>query len=99
MIRHVVLFRFTAETTEEQKAAIVDGLRALPPQIPELLTYNVGPDLGLSEGTFEIAVVADFVDADAYRRYLAHDAHEAVARERIRPFVAQRASVQYEIPG
>jgi len=99
MIRHVVLFRFTPDTTEAQKAAIVDGLRALPAQIPELLTYNVGPDLGLTDGTYELAVVADFADADGYRSYLAHDAHETVARERIRPHVAERASVQYEIPG
>jgi hypothetical protein len=97
MIRHVVLFRFLPDTTDEQKTAIVEGLRALPPQIPELLAYDVGPDLGLTDGTFDLGVVADFADAAGYRAYLAHDAHETVARERIRPFVAERASVQFEI--
>ncbi len=98
MIRHVVLFRFLPDTTDAQKAAIVEGLRELPAQIPELLAYAVGPDLGLTDATFDLAVVGDFADADGYRAYLAHDAHETVARERIRPFVAERASVQYEIP-
>lgn len=98
MIRHVVLFRFLPETTDAQKAAMVEGLRALPAQIPQLLAYNVGPDLGLTDATFDLAVVADFADADGYRTYLAHDAHGAVVRDRIRPHVAERASVQYEIP-
>ena len=97
MLRHVVLMRFVPEASAEQRQAVVDGLRALPPQIPELLTYLVGPDLGVSAGNFDLAVVADVADAEAYKRYVDHPAHMAVVVERIRPIVADRAAVQYEV--
>ena len=96
MFRHVALFRFVPEATDEQKQAVVDGLRALPAQIPELLDYRVGPDAAVDAGNFDFAVVADFADAAAYRAYVVHPAHQAVATGSVRPILAERAAVQYE---
>lgn len=96
MFRHVALFRFTPDATDEQRQAVLDGLRSLPPEIPELHDYRVGPDAELAEGNFDFAVVADFEDADGYRTYATHPAHEAVAAAHVRPILAERVAVQYE---
>ncbi len=99
MLRHVVLMKFVPEATAEQRQAVEDGLAALPAQIPELRSYVIGTDVGASEGNFDFAVVADLDDVDAFRRYIDHPAHMSVVVERIRPILADRAAVQYEVPG
>ena len=44
---HVVGLKLKPTATPEQKASIIDGLRALPAQIPAIQTYRAGADLGL----------------------------------------------------
>ena len=95
MIRHVVLFTWTEETTDEQKATVVAELRKLPGQIPQLRSYTVGPDAGLTPGNHDFAVVADFDDEDAYLVYRDHPAHQAVIAEHIKPYLASRAAAQF----
>jgi Stress responsive A/B Barrel Domain len=97
MFRHVVLLRLVPEATAEQRQAVLDGLATLPGQIPELRSYVFGPDAGVNEGNFDLAVVADFDDVDRYRVYATHPVHLAVIAERIRPILADRAAVQYVV--
>jgi hypothetical protein len=97
MYRHIALFRFVPEMTPEQRLAALEGLRSLPAQIPELLDYRVGPDAGGAEGNFDFAVVADFAEAAHYPVYAGHPAHVAVADTHVRPFIAERAAIQYDI--
>ena len=97
MIRHVVMFRWTAQASTEQKLRVQTELRALPPLMTGLRSYHAGPDAGLVPGNFDFAVVADFDDAGSYLAYRDHPAHRAVIDERIRPIMAGRSAVQYEI--
>ena len=97
MFRHVALFRFVPEATDAQRLAVVEGLRSLPPQIPELLDYRVGPDAGLGADNFDLAVVADFARPEDYDTYVHHPAHVTAASTLVRPILAERAAVQYEI--
>ena len=97
MLRHVVFFNFQDGTTENQKRAVQEGLSALPDQIPTIRRYELGPDLGLVEGNFEFALVADFDDQEGYLFYQNHEAHQKVIRETIKPVIAARAAVQYEV--
>ncbi len=96
MIRHVVMFRWTPEATQEQKDRVAAELRRLPALLPVLRGYDVGADLGLAEGNFEFAVVADFDDLEGLRAYRENPEHQAVIAEFIQPIAAQRAAVQYE---
>jgi hypothetical protein len=96
MIRHVVMFRWTAEATEEQKQQVTAELRRLPALLPVLRAYHVGPDLGLVEGNFEFAVVADFDDLEGYQVYRDNPEHREIIGKFIQPIAAQRAAVQYE---
>jgi hypothetical protein len=96
MIRHVALFRWLDGTTDDQVTAAVEGLRALPGQVPSLRAYVVGTDLGLGEGRWDLAVLAEFDDAEGYQAYVDHPAHRAVADDLIAPIRADRAHVQLE---
>ncbi len=96
MIRHVVLFRWTPDATQEQKQRVAAELRRLPALLPVLRRYDVGADLGLAEGNFEFAVVADLDDLEGLRTYRDNPEHRAVIAEFIQPIIAERAAVQYE---
>jgi hypothetical protein len=97
MFRHLVMFRFKPEVTDDQRAAALAALQALPSRIPEIAGYHVGVDLGLRDGNFELGVAAVFADEAAWRTYLAHPAHVAAVEGHINPNVAERASIQYTV--
>jgi hypothetical protein len=97
VFRHVVMFRWKPGTGEAQLAALLRGLAGLPAQVPEIRRYVYGADARVSEGNFDFAIVADFDDADAWRRYVAHPAHQKLIAEQIRPILAERAAVQHRL--
>ncbi len=96
MIRHVAMVRWAPEATEEKKQQVAAELRRLPVLLPVLRAYHVGPDLGLVEGNFEFAVVADFDDLEGYQVYRDNPEHREIIAKFIQPLAAQRAAVQYE---
>ena len=98
MLRHVVLFIWTPEATQEQQQTVAAELRKLPGLIPEIRAYEVGPDAGLSEGTYDFAVVAGFDDPAGYIAYRDHPAHRAVIDKYLTPIVGSRARIQFEVP-
>jgi hypothetical protein len=96
-VRHVVLFRWSETTTDADVAAIEAALAALPAQVPELRDYRFGRDLGLSDTTWDFAVVADCDDVAGFHAYRDHPAHRAAADDLILPAAAERAAVQMEV--
>jgi hypothetical protein len=48
-------------------------------------------------GNADTALVADFPDADAFRTYAADPRHLAVIAEHVKPHLASRSAVQYEV--
>lgn len=96
MIRHVAMFRWVQGTTDEQVQEVLVALGQLPAAIPQLRRYRVGPDVGLVDGNWDFAVVADVDDAAAWLAYLRHPAHQEVINGLLAPMVAERAAVQYE---
>jgi hypothetical protein len=73
------------------------ALAALPSQIPEIRAYSFGPDAGLAPGNADFAIIADFDDADAWRRYQAHPAHVDVVERLVKPFFERRHAAQVEV--
>jgi Stress responsive A/B Barrel Domain len=96
MIRHVVVFRWTADATEAQKQQVATELMRLPGLLPVLRAYQVGPDLGLAEGNYEFAVVADVDDLEGLRVYRENPEHRAIIAKFVQPITAERAAVQYQ---
>ena len=97
MIRHVAVFRFTPGFTIEQREHWMSLLRALPDQIPELLSLSVGSDVVRGAASHELAIVADFDDLDGLEAYMRHPAHAEVLRISA-PVKTSLATVDFEIP-
>jgi hypothetical protein len=97
MLRHVVLFTWTENTDEETRARTVAALGRLPEEVGGMTAFAVGPDAGLVEGNAHTALVADFPDVEAFRSYAADPRHLAVIAEFVKPHLAARSAVQYEV--
>ncbi|MGX5655714.1 Dabb family protein [Geodermatophilus nigrescens] len=97
MIRHVVHFTWSDAADADRRARTVAALRRLPEQVPGSLAFTVAPDAGLVEGNAQTILVADFPDAEAFRRYATDPVHLEVIAEHVRPFLAARSAVQYEV--
>ncbi len=95
VIRNVVMIKLKPGHDAAEVAEIQDDFRNL--NCPGTVGYTVGDDLGLREGNWSFAIVADFTDTDAYRAYDLDDAHNA-ARARLGPMIDQIARAQFEIP-
>jgi hypothetical protein len=96
MFRHVVLFTWRPEATQDQRQTVPAELRKLPDLIAELRVYHAGPDAGVNNGNYDFAVVADFDDRAGYLAYRDHPAHREIVEKYITPIVGTRAAVQYE---
>ena len=99
MVRHVVVLKWKPDASREAVQALADGLAALPGQVPEILAYTFGHALGLAADHPDYALVADFADVDAYRRYAQHPAHRRLIDALLKPIVASRHAVQIEVAG
>lgn len=95
MFRHVLLLTMRDDADDTQVNALVDALRSLPAQIPEIVSYRTGRDLGLRDDTADVAIVGEYADEAAWRAYLAHPTHRAVVTDHVEPLVAHRQSVQF----
>ena len=97
MFRHVVVFRFTPQTSEEQQQELARQLRTLPGAIEQIKAYHVGLDAGMNPGNYQFAVVADFGSVEDYLVYRDHPVHRDIIGKYVQPIVAERAAVQYEL--
>jgi len=97
MIRHVVVLTWLPEATQAQKQHVLDELATLPPLMRGLLSYSFGPDAGLVAGNADLAIVADFDDADAYLAYKGHPVHLDVMKNAVSPILQARSAVQLQV--
>lgn len=96
MIRHIVIFRFKADTPQSDREAFLEMLRALPSKISEIVDFEAGFDVVRSPRAFDLALVASYADLAALDRYAKHEHHLPVV-ERAKEICEQVASVDYEI--
>ncbi|GAA3160689.1 Dabb family protein [Blastococcus jejuensis] len=97
MIRHVVMFTWSDTADAERRARSVQALRRLPDDVGGMTALTVGEDAGLSDGNADAVLIVDFPDVEAYRRYAQDPVHQAMIAEHIRPFLAARSAVQFEV--
>jgi hypothetical protein len=97
-LRHVVMFRFGDDTTGDQVQALAEGLDRMPAAVGTTVDYHHGRDAGITEGAYDYVVVGDFATVDDYLTYRNHPDHQALIRDLVRPILAERASIQFEMP-
>lgn len=95
---HLVTFTWRTAVTNADVIAVIEGLTSLPDQIPELLSYRFGPDLGLREGNADFAVAAVLESPQTLAAYLDHPEHVRILEEFIAPLIDSRQAVQFELP-
>lgn len=98
MVHHIVMWKFKPEISEEQKPelkqAMKENLTALVGKVPGLLSLEF-VNLPLSSSTHDIALVSTLEKAEDIAVYGSHPAHVAVADTYVRPFVTERACLDY----
>ena len=90
------MFRWAEHVDADHVQRVRDALDALPAAIPEIRQYVHGSDVGVSEGSFDYVVVADFDTVADWRVYREHPTHLVMIEELITGHVAERAVVQYQ---
>ena len=95
MIRHIVIFRFKADTPQSDREAFLEMLRGLPSKISEIKSFEAGFDLVCAPRSFDLALVASYDDLAALERYAKHEDHLPVV-ERSKEICEQVAYVDFE---
>jgi hypothetical protein len=97
LFRHVVLMKWKAPLDDDQAKRVGEVLDDLGTQSTTVRAISHGPDLGVRKGGYDYALVADFDDADGWRAYSAHPAHDVV-REVMKDLVEGQVAVQFSVP-
>jgi Stress responsive A/B Barrel Domain len=87
LLRHLVLYQFKAECTQQQVQEVVDAFKGLPQKIDAIVAFEAGTNVsqeGKSEGFTHSFLVTfrDEAGRDAYLKHPAHAAYVNVVRPR-----------------
>ena len=99
MVHHIVMWKFRPEVEESQKPelkkAMNENLKALVGKVPGLLTVEFVEN-PLASSTHDIALVTTLESPEAIPVYAKHPAHVYVADNFVRPYVMERACLDYK---
>lgn len=99
MVYHIVMWNFKKEISEERKpelkAVMAEQLATLVGKVPGLLSVEFVAD-PIPSSTHEIALVTTMEKAEDVAVYGSHPAHVAIADTYVRPYVCDRACLDYE---
>lgn len=99
MVKHIVLWNFLPDFTEEQKKEAAVRMKALLEPIKELVPGAVELTVvsgGLPSGNRDIALVSEFKTVEALNAYQNHPAH-VEAGKYVRSVTCDRACMDYEL--
>lgn len=98
MVHHIVMWKFKPEINEEQKPALKqamkENLTALVGRVPGLVSLEF-VDSPISSSTHDIALVSTLEKKEDIAVYGSHPAHVEVADTYVRPYVTERACLDY----
>ncbi|QMU59170.1 MAG: hypothetical protein GKR98_13820 [Boseongicola sp.] len=96
MLRHIVLISFKAEATAAQRDAWRVAVTDMCETSSEVLSFTLGDNIGRGPNHQDSALVADFRDVAAFRRYIASAAHLEYVENHARHVVETIAAIQHE---
>lgn len=97
MIKHIALFTFTDEATDEDVVAMGAALADLPAAIAEIRSYTIGRDLGLDSENYDYAVIGEFDSPETYQRYATHPEHVHVVSTYVKPIMKHAVRLQIHV--
>ena len=99
MVYHIVMWKFKEEIAEEKKPelmeAMAENLGGLVGKVPGLLTVKFVKN-PIPSSNHDMALVTTLEKAEDIAVYAKHPAHVAVADTYVRPYVCDRACLDYE---
>ena len=99
MVHHIVMWKFKPEIAEEQKPELKKTMREtledLVGKVPGLVTVKFVEE-PIPSSTHDVALVTTLEKAEDIAVYGSHPAHVAVADTYVRPYVTDRACLDYE---
>lgn len=95
MVKHIVSFKFKGSAEERKNVAnkFAEALLALPSQIDELTSMEVGINMNPNE-SWDLVLTATADNLENVAKYSAHPAHLAAVAI-IAPYKEERACVDY----
>lgn len=99
MVHHIVMWKFKEEIEEGKKAGLkrdmAENLKNLAGKVPGLLTAEFVEE-PVPSSTHDMALVTTFEKAEDIAVYAKHPEHVKVADTYVRPYVTERACLDYE---
>lgn len=99
MVHHIVMWKFKEEIEESRRAglkkAMADSLQGLVGKVPGLLTAELIEE-PMPSSTHDVALVTTLEKAADIASYAVHPEHVRVADTYVRPYVTERACLDYE---
>ena len=100
MVHHIVMWKFKNEIEETEKTKLKKEmntqLKSLVGKVPGLLTVDFIEE-PIPSSTHEIALVTTLEKAEDIAVYAKHPEHVRVADTYVRPYVTERACLDYMI--
>ena len=100
MVKHVIIWTLKDCYSTEEKAKIAMGIKenveSLKDKVDGIIDIRVQTE-HLPSSTGDVMLDSTFVDEAALKAYAIHPEHVAVANRDLRPFVAARSCLDYEI--
>lgn len=97
MLRHIVLVSFKPEATADQISSWQDAVTDMCEKSAEVLSFSLGKNIGSGPNHHDAALVADFDNIDAFRRYVDGERHKAYVENHARRVTAKLAAIQHEL--
>ena len=98
MVNHIVMWKFKPEIKESEKDALKDAmatnLASLVGKVPGLLTVEFVKN-PIPSSTHDMALVTTLEKAEDIAVYAKHPEHVRVADTFVRPYVTERACLDY----
>lgn len=100
MVKHIIIWTLKDCYSTEEKAKIAGGIKenveSLKGKIDGIVDIRVQTE-HLPSSTGDVLLDSTFTDESSLRAYATHPEHVTVANRDVRPFVATRSCLDFEI--
>lgn len=94
MFRHIVLFKVKKKADVD---FVVDRLRSMEGQIPELKELEVGKNEIAADRNFDVILITGFEDEAAMDRYQVSQYHQNEVLAKIKPLIDRSVAGDYNL--
>ena len=96
MIMHVVMWKFKEENKKENMNTFKKLLMELPPIIKEVKHMEVGKEINVGQGNYDLVLISEFKSMEDLQKYKEHPDHQQVS-EFCTTIRIDRVCVDYEV--